>query len=90
MYILTYLCILQLTTFNAWAAILFPAIPSITVLSDRYCVQSVAWYSCDEVMNWEDANRTCEENELWSGEQPTCISMLISYCIHCYIIYVTI
>ena len=41
---------------------------------------SVALYSCDkryELMG--DANRTCGENELWSGEQPTCISMLISY-----------
>ena len=41
---------------------------------------SVASYSCDkgyELMG--DANRTCGENELWSGEQPTCISMLISY-----------
>ena len=56
---------------------------NISVIVDSTVFGSVALYSCDkdyELMG--DANRTCGENELWSGEQPICISMLISYHIH--------
>ena len=55
----------------------------IIVIVDSTVFGSVALYSCDKGYELTgDANRTCGENELWCGEQPICISMLISYHIH--------